>query len=159
RRHRFLVDFKLLLVPATLSGMLQCLIYTAFIVHAGRNDLQNLAVVCLVLAAVPFVVSAVLASLRSRDFPFTISALLTLVIYNFGVVVLAALRIPISYTALFWTAPVAIAAMILAATRLTKVSHEKLAILDFPHAENVAQMIGGDITVVTEKTSNLTDFD
>lgn len=159
RRHRFLTDLRLLLVPAAVSGVLQCLIYAAFMVRAGRGDWGNLVTACMVLAIMPFIVSTVLAGLRSQEFPFTLSALITLIVYNFGVVVLSALRVPISYSALLAASPVAVAMMVLAATRLTRASHEKLAILDFPGAADAADMIGGDITTISEDEADVAEFD
>lgn len=159
RRHRFLTDVRLLLFPAAVSGLLQCVIYSASMIRVGRSDWDNLLVVCIILAIMPFIVSAVLAGLRSHEFPFTLSVLITLIVYNFGVVVLSALRIPISYSALLTAAPVAVAMMVLAATRLTRSSHEKLAILDFPGARHAAEMIGGDIATIREKEDDVAEFD
>lgn len=159
RRHRFLSDLHLLLIPAAISGLLQCLVYTGFILRAGRSDWNNLGLVCVVLTLMPFVVSIVLTALRSQEFPFTLSAVITLVIYNFGVVVLSALRVPISYSALLACLAIAVGMMIVGATRLTRYGRERIAILDFPEAQKVADMIGGDISTVSSLDDDMAGFD
>ena len=153
RRHRFFADMRLLLMPAAISAIMQWGTYAAFIIRANRSDWNNLAVVCMVLTIIPFVSALILAGVRSREFPFTLSAVLTMMTYNFGVVVLSALRIPISYTGLLAAAFVCVVIMVLAASRLTRASHEKMAILDFPHADEAADLIGGNVTKVGLKAS------
>lgn len=141
------------------AGLLQCLIYAGVIVMAGRRDWGNLAIVCSLLMLVPLAAAAVIVGLRTREFPFTLAAVLTGVIFNFGVVILSALRIPISYTGLLLAAPVAIGGMIIAATRLTRMANERLALLDFPGAARVADVIGGNIVIVAEDKVDLSGFD
>ncbi|RDE08092.1 sugar transferase [Pelagibacterium lacus] len=148
-----------MLVPALVSAVLQCVVYTLFILRAHRSDWNNLALACLVLAIMPFVVSAIIAALRSQEFPFTLSAVITLVVHNFGVVVLSAMRVPISYSALLAAAPIAVGMMIIGATRLTRNSHERLAVLDFPGAQRASKLIGGDITILSAAGADLADFD
>lgn len=159
RRHRFFSDFKRLLVPSVVAALLQCIIYMMVIMRAGRHDWHNLIVVCLVIAAVPFLVSAILAGMRTREFPFTLSALITVVVYNFGIVALSGWRIPISYTGLLMALPALVGVMILAATRLTRATDEKLAILDFPGAQDAAKIIGGHIAIIREEDLDLAEFD
>ncbi len=145
--------------PALLAGLLQCLVYAGVIILAGRTDWGNLAVVCALLMIMPLAAAAVISGLRTREFPFTLAAVLMGVIFNFGVVILSALRIPISYTGLLLAAPFAIGGMIIAATRLTRMANERLALLDFPGAPRVAGVIGGDVTIVAEEKADLSGFD
>ncbi|MCD7061413.1 sugar transferase [Pelagibacterium xiamenense] len=159
RRHRFLTDLRRLLVPAAVSGAVQCAIYASFILRANRSDWHNLAIVCAVLFVMPFVVAGVLAMLRRKDFPFTASAFITLIVYNFGVVALSALRVPVSYTGLLWAAPFAIVGMVLAAARLRRAHHERIAILDFPGVKDACALLGGKITVIKDKATDIADFD
>jgi lipopolysaccharide/colanic/teichoic acid biosynthesis glycosyltransferase len=158
RRHKFIDDIKLLLVPSVLSGVMQCLIYVAFILRGNRSDWNNTVIVCCVIMAMPLISATLLAGLRSREFPFTFSAILTIIVHNFGIVLLSSTRIPISYTALFLALPISIAMMIVGATRLSRPSKERLAVLEFPGAEKVTDLIGGDITIVSQN-ANLDEFD
>lgn len=159
RPHRFIGDLKRLAMPAVVAGLVQCAIYAGIIVQAGRNDWRNLAIACAMLMIMPLVAAVIIAGLRTREFPFTLSAGLMAVVFNFGVVALSAMRIPISYTGLLAAAPFAMAGMIIAATRLTRLADERLALLDFPQAERVAGLIGGDITVISDQSADLSHFD
>lgn|GEM_PF-799903 len=158
RRHRFMMDMRLLLLPAAIVAALQCAVYVAVMLRASRQDWNDIVTVCLVLTIVPFVSVVVLAGARSREFPFTLSALLTTVVYNFGVVVLSALRISISYSGLLAAGFACVVMMVLAASRLTRTTHERMAILDFPGADAAAEKIGGDVTKVGLK-AKLGEFD
>jgi len=159
RPHKFFADLRRLVVPALIAGLLQCFVYAGVILLADRRDWGNLAVVCALLMFMPLAAAIVISGLRTREFPFTLAAVLMGVVFNFGVVILSAMRIPISYTGLFLAAPFAIGGMIVAATRLTRMANERLALLDFPGAVRVADVIGGDLTIVAEEKADLSDFD
>ena len=159
RRHQFFSDFRLLIVPAVLAGLMQCVIYSAVILRTNRSDWYNLALVCIMVLLVPVAAAIIIASVRTREFPFSLSALASFIVYNIGVVILSAMRIPISYTGLLWAAPVAVMAMTLAAARLTRANKDRLAILDFPGARKAAELIGGNIAIVDKKAAYDGDFD
>ncbi len=141
------------------AAILQCLVYAAFILNATRSDWDNLAIVCTVLFTLPFVVAFALLGFRRQRNTFTVAIFVTFVCFNVAVAVLSGLRIPVSYTALLTAYAVATVAMIVANLRLHRSLEDRVALLDFPKAGQVATRLAGDVAIVSDKTTDIGAYD
>jgi lipopolysaccharide/colanic/teichoic acid biosynthesis glycosyltransferase len=159
RRHRFMRDLGIMLVPVVIAALSQCLIYAAVVLNAGRTDFENLAVVCAFLTMIPFASAALLISLRRQEFPVTTAAFVTIIVFNFAVAVLAALRIPVSYTGLLLAAPIAVLVMVYGIVRFRQVAPENVGVLDFARAETVSKLLGGSATIIPDEFVEIGGFD
>jgi lipopolysaccharide/colanic/teichoic acid biosynthesis glycosyltransferase len=152
-------DMRIMLLPILAAALAQCAIYAGVILEAGRTDYQNLAIVCAFLVLIPLASAALLISLRRQEFPVTTAAFVTLVVYNFAIAVLAALRIPVSYTGLLLAAPVAVIIMVYGIVRFRQVAQENVGILDFARAEQIRELLGGRATIIPDEFVEITSFD
>ncbi|GLQ54696.1 sugar transferase [Devosia nitrariae] len=159
RRHRWLRDLAIILPSVAVSALLQCAIYASFILRATRSDWNNLAIVCFALCLVPLVAGALLPALRRHEFPITVAVVVTAVVFNFAVAVLSALRIPVSYWGLLSAAPVAILGMVYTNLSFRRAVRDRVAILDFPGARKVLELLGDDVVVITNRSENVAGFD
>lgn len=159
RRHRFMRDLRIMLLPIVASALTQCAVYTAVMVEAGRTDYGNVAIVCAFLAFIPLASAALLISLRRQEFPVTTAAFVTLVVYNFAIAVLAALRIPVSYTGLLLAAPFAVVIMVYGIVRFRQVAPETVGILVFHRAEDICELLGGRATIIPDEFVEISSFD
>lgn len=159
RRHRWLRDLTIILPSVAVSAVLQCAIYASFILRASRSDWNNLAIVCFALTLVPLIAGALLTALRRHEFPITVAVVVAAVVFNFAVAVLAALRIPVSYWALLSALPVAVLGMVYTNLSFRRAVRDRVALLDFPGARKVQELLGEDVVVITDHSSKVTEFD
>ena len=150
RRHRFWRDLTGILPIAGISAGLQALIYVAVMLNAGRDDWINIVTVLVALALVQLVSAATLVSLRRQEFPITVATVVAIVMFNFAVAALSALRIPVSYTGLLLCAPIAVVLLVYGNVRHNRKSRETVAILDFDGAESVKARLGKRASIVRE---------
>lgn len=159
RRHRFMRDLRIMLLPVFIAALAQCTVYAAVILEAGRRDFDNLAIVCAFLTVIPLASAALLISLRRQEFPVTTAVFVTLVVYNFAIAVLAALRVPVSYTGLLLAAPFAVLVMVYGIVRFRQMAPETVGILDFERAETIRDLLGGRATIIPDEFVEITSFD
>src|SRR5690606_26897142 len=148
RRHRFLADVAVILPPLLISGTMQALVYAMFFARASRWSWSDLIATVLILLVGPLFVGLLLAGLRRTRFPFTAAFVATFVVYNFEVVILAALRLPLGYWGLLAAGVVALLGSIIANLRLHRGSSDRVGILAFDGADGVAELIGGAPEVI-----------
>ncbi|WP_229449732.1 sugar transferase [Nitratireductor sp. B36] len=159
RKRRLLRNLRPMLPEILAASFLQCVVYTAFILNASRNDWNNLAIVCTVLFALPFAIALALLGFRRQRNTFSIAIFVTFVCFNVAVAVLSGLRIPVSYTALLTAYLIATAAMIIANLRLHRSLEDRVALLDFPKAQEVAARLAGHVAVISDKTADIGAYD
>lgn len=159
RRYRYLRHLEQMLPELLVAAILQCLVYTAFILDAQREDWNNLVVVCATLAVLPLVIALALIGLRRQPQPFTVAVFVTLVVFNAAITILSGTRIALSYTGLLCACPILTVAMIVANVRLQRSLTDRVALLRFPGARQVAQKLGGDVTIIDEGTVGISAFD
>jgi hypothetical protein len=159
RRRRFLRDLRLTALPVLIGAASQVLIYSAAIVRAEREDWHNTAVVAFVLALVPLASTILMISLRRQTFPITTAAFVTIIVSNFAIAALSALRIPVSYTGILLGGPVALFCVVYASVKLQSAHDELLAILAFPKAEELRRQLGETAEVVHGPLDDLTYID
>ena len=159
RSRRFFTDLRHAWPSIAVAIVTQALIYWLVIFNAGRDDWHNLAYVVVALGSVPLVAVSLLIWLPRQDFPITSAAFITAVVFNFVVALLSGLRIPISFTGILLAAPVMVICVIYAAFRLRKARKEKIAMLDFPRAGEIAQLLGGNIAIFEQPSSDLSEID
>jgi lipopolysaccharide/colanic/teichoic acid biosynthesis glycosyltransferase len=152
-------DLRIMLLPVVAAAVTQCGVYAAVILNAERSDYGNLAIVCAFLTLIPLASAALLISLRRQEFPVTTAAFVTVIVYNFAVAVLAALRVPVSYTGLALAAPFAVVIMVYGIVRFRQVAEETVGILDFDRAEQIRELLGGRITIIPNEFVEITSFD
>lgn len=143
QRHQFWAVLRSVLAIASISGALQAVTYAVY-VSMRSSTLNTLAsgIVCAMLFALSFIASLLLAALRRRRLSYMATALITLIVFNLGAVVLSAARIPISYSGLLLCLPLALAGMLVAARHLQRGSLERIGLLDFPGADDVIALFG-----------------
>ncbi|MCR4267108.1 sugar transferase [Nitratireductor sp. ZSWI3] len=159
RRYRSLRYLKPMLPEILVAGVLQSLAYTAFILDAGRNDWDNLAIVCTVLFLLPVVIALALLGLRRQQYPFTVAVFVTLVFFNAAVAMLSAARIPISYKGLLCAYPIITIAMVFANLRLRRSLEDRVALLQFPDVQRASMLLGGNVVIIRDKDTDLSLFD
>ncbi|WP_155983407.1 sugar transferase [Nitratireductor aquibiodomus] len=159
RQRRLLRNLRPMLPEILAAGILQCMIYSAFILNASRSDWNNLAIVCSVLFLLPFAVALALLGFRRQRNTFSIAIFVTFVCFNVAVAVLSGLRIPVSYSALLTAYPIATIAMIVANLRLHRSLEDRVALLDFPQAAQVAARLAGHVAVISDKTADIGAYD
>ncbi|EKF18787.1 sugar transferase [Nitratireductor pacificus pht-3B] len=141
------------------AGVLQCLVYAAFILNAHRQDWDNLLIVCAVLFILPLMIAIALLGLRRQEYPFTIAVFVTLIFFNAAVAVLSAARIPVSYTGLLCAYPVVTVVMIAANLKLRRSLQDRIALLAFPDAHRVSALLGGKVAIIRDQNADLSGFD
>ncbi|WP_244467860.1 sugar transferase [Nitratireductor soli] len=159
RRYRWLSYLKPMLPEILVAGVLQCLVYAAFILNAHRQDWDNLAIVCAVLFMLPFLIAIALLGLRRQQYPFTIAVFVTLVFFNAAVAMLSATRVPVSYTGLLSAYPLVTIAMIAANLKLRRSLEDRVALLFFPDAQRVSSLLGGDVAIIRDQNAEIGGFD
>ena len=160
RRHRFLRDLRVVEGPIAIAILAQLLVYAFVIVQAGREDWSNFAIVGAVLSVVPLATAILLILLRRQEFPITTATFATVIVFNFAVAVLSAMRVPLSYTGLILVAPLVILAMIYANLRFRQIRRDRVAILDFPGAAKLREQLGGKgIQVIDTPFADIGDVD
>ena len=145
--------------PIAVAALAQCAIYVAVMLQAGRSDYANMATACGFLALIPFASAVLLVSLRRQEFPITTSAFVTVIVFNFAVAVLAALRIPVSYTGFLAAAPVAVIVMVYGIIRFRQAAPENVGILEFGDAKAIRDLLGGRATLIDDTLVEPTRFD
>ncbi|MCB1376853.1 MAG: sugar transferase [Alphaproteobacteria bacterium] len=145
--------------PVVVAAVAQCAIYAGVMLQAGRRDYDNLAIACLFLAFVPLASAVLLVSLRRQEFPITTSAFVTVIVYNFAIAVLAALRIPVSYTGFLIAAPVAVIIVVYGIIRFRQAAPESVGILDFRNAEAIHRMLGSTAVIIKDEFVELNRYD
>ncbi len=148
-----------MVVPIVIATLAQCTVYGTVILSAGRRDFDNLAIVCGFLTLIPIASSALLISLRRQEFPVTTAAFVTVIVYNFAIAVLAAMRIPVSYTGLLLAAPFAVLVMVYGIVRFRQVAPETVGILNFERAEDIRALLGSKVTVISDEFVEIANFD
>ncbi|MDV2966379.1 sugar transferase [Nitratireductor aquimarinus] len=159
RKRRLLRNLRPMLPEILAAGVLQCLVYTAFILNASRSDWGNLAIVCVILLALPFVIALALLGFRRQRNTFTIAIFITFVVFTTAVAFLSGLRIRISYSALLVAYLVANVLMSIANLRLHRSLEDHIALLDFPGARQVASRLSGKVAVITDKNADIGAYD
>ena len=137
-------------VPLTSAIVLQTLVYGCVIYGAGRRDWGNVAAVSIVLALVPVIATTAMAAWRREGFPVTASALVAFVLLNLAITILSALRVPMSYTGLLVIAPIPVLAVTYATMRLQMLRRERVGVLDFSGARELADLIGPDAEIIED---------
>jgi lipopolysaccharide/colanic/teichoic acid biosynthesis glycosyltransferase len=159
RSRRFFSDMRHAWPAIAVAIIASACLYWLVIFNAGRQDWHNLTYVVIALSCVPLVSVSLLVWLPRQDFPITSATFITAIVFNFVVAVLSGLRIPISFTGVLMTAPVIVFCVIYAAFRLRKARKERIAILDFPRAQEIAEQLGGNICILDRPTEDLSDID
>jgi lipopolysaccharide/colanic/teichoic acid biosynthesis glycosyltransferase len=159
RRHRFAKDIRSLVPSILVAGGGQSIVYAAFIFAANRTDWTNLALVCAAFMIVSIAVASLIIALRRNHFPLSTALVISVVIFNFAVAVLSALRIPLSYTGLAVAAPFLIAVMVHANIKFHRDRRDRVGLLDFSGADAVKAQLGKDIGIVTLDDLEVANFD
>ncbi|WP_367717330.1 sugar transferase [Nitratireductor sp. GISD-1A_MAKvit] len=159
RKRRLLRNLRPMLPEILVAALLQCCVYTAFILNASRSDWNNLAIVCAVLFSLPFIIGFALLGFRRQRNTFSIAIFVTFVCFNVAVAVLSGLRVPVSYSALLTAYLIATIAMIIANLRLHRSLEDHVALLDFPKARKVAARLAGHVAVITDKAADIGAYD
>ncbi|GLQ54961.1 hypothetical protein GCM10010862_22200 [Devosia nitrariae] len=159
RRYRFIGELKSLLPFIVIAAVLACAAYAFVIVSAGRRDWHNLMAVSIVLVMVPLLTGILLTAMRRHEFPITAATITAVVIFNFAVAVLSAIRIPISYVGLLAAAPAVVMVMVYANVRFHRERRDRVGLLDFSDAVRVRERLGGNVNIVTFDTRDVVGFE
>lgn len=159
RRHHLLRDLSVVAVPIVLAILCQAGVYAGVLLQAPRQNWTAYAIVISVLSLVPIVSASLLASMRQQEFPLTVPAVLTIIVYNFAVAGLSAVRVHVSYVGLAAAAPMTIILMVYANITLRRALSERIGILDFPGAEALRKQLGGQPLILTMATNELDKVD
>ncbi len=159
RRHHVMRELRVLVVPIVVAMLLQSIVYSAVMIRGGREDWPNFLVTIAVLALVPVVTAALLASMRQQEFPLTVPAVITVIIYNFAVAGLSAFRVPVSYVGLLLAAIPCVVTMVDANIQLRRALSEHTGILDFPEAAKVREKLEREPTIIESPQHDLDGMD
>lgn len=159
RRHHFMRELRVLAMPILLAILSQAVIYAAVLVRGGREDWHNYALTVAVLTLVPVMTASLLAAMRQQEFPLTVPAVLTAIVYNFAIAGLSAFRVPLSYVGLLLAALPTVVFMVYANIRMRRAMSERLGILDFPGAEELRENLGGQPRIIHSPDDTLDDVD
>ena len=142
-----------------LAWLCMAIVYAALFLRHGRDDLGNLLVAVLALAAVPAMTALTLQAFGRHDTPLTSATLMTIVYSAFVVAVLSAVRLPLSYLGLFAAVPVAVFFMVRANLALQRMAGSRIAILDFDAAAATAARLALPPRILADPTAPLGDVD
>ena len=159
RRARYLRDARTFLVPVLLTALFQALIYFFIYTRTGRTDWQNGLTALAALAMVPVLSAFTLSAFRRHRAPISAAIAVVLVFFSFAVTFLSALRIPLSYTGLLATLPVAMLAMSFANIGFHRSITDRVGLIDFVNAQGVLELLGTGISLIKNPAIDLSQFD
>ncbi len=158
-RSRVLQDAISVAPLVLLNAVLVVIIYFVVIMRGSIVRWEAFAIVGPALAALPVAIALVLVSLRDHDQPITVATFVTGVTVAVMIAILSALRIPMSYSGILFCAVPTVLVMIVVMLRLKQAQSERVAILDFFGAPDVARKLGGNIPVIRGADTDLGSFD
>ncbi len=143
RRHRYLSELRVFLVPVATTIALTALVYGLIITRVGRDDWNNILIAILVLSCVPITSAAILAAFRRHGSPVVVSSVVSFTWFSVAVSVLSAMRIPVSYQGIAACLPLAVFIMAFANIRFQQAIYSAVALIPFTGAEAVSTELGG----------------
>lgn len=149
RRHSYFDLVRAGLIAAISASIVAAAGYTAYLILAGRTDWLNTAVVACAAGVIPLIAYSLLIVGARRTHPFTMSLIATAFAASFVVAVISAVRIPISYQALFLTFPPSLFFVTLANVRMVRHLRSNVALLDFPDARAIVAAAKWEIPIVS----------
>lgn len=149
RRQHFYMQLIRSALPATAVACLMAIgIYISVMVLAARSDWTNILIVAAAAALIPLVAVSLLVIEARRTHPFSMSLAVMLFAASFAVAVVSATRVPISYVAIALTLPSSLFFVTLANVAMSRRLRHSVALLDFPGAQRVIDILGWPLPVV-----------
>jgi lipopolysaccharide/colanic/teichoic acid biosynthesis glycosyltransferase len=150
---------RVMLLPVLATWLIQAAVYGFFILRAGRSDWVNLVAVLGMMLAGNLLAALVLTAVKKQNSPLTTALVLALVMFVFGVAGLSAIRLPISYVALAFCAPISSVGLAVANNMLQKANRHRVGLLDFAGGREVQQQFPFPVPLVSFDTPDLLTYD
>lgn len=154
RRHKYLRELRSFAGPIAVAIGLQALIYAAIVTRSGRSDWVNILWAVGTLACVPVLSAAILSAFRRHEAPVVAASIVSIGLFSVAVSVLSALRIPVSYLALFWCLPLALMVMVYANFRFHRTLGARTVLAPFARAADVVRELG-DVPILPGPNADL----
>ncbi|AEQ53126.1 Sugar transferase involved in LPS biosynthesis (colanic, teichoic acid) [Pelagibacterium halotolerans] len=159
RRMRYLRDARTFLVPILFTIVIQSLVYFFIYTRTGRTDWKSGLTVIAALSLVPVLSAFTLSAFRRNRAPISAAIAVVLIFFSFAVTLLSAMRLPLSYSGLLATLPVAMLAMAFSNIRFHRSISDHVGLVDFGGARGVVEMLGQGVTLIGDSTVDLSQFD
>lgn len=131
RRHRLGREARFFAPTVAIAIIVLTSVYLLVSTRLGRDDWANLSTASLALSLVPIFSAGLLLIFRRHEAPITSSIIVSSAIFSFCVSALSAVRLPVSYQALFWCYPLLVVSMAYANVRFQQAIYQNVAILPF----------------------------
>lgn len=158
-RSRVVQDALSIAPLVLLNSALVFVIYLAVIARGTVPSWGAFSIVGPLLAALPLAIGFVLVSLRDHEQPVTVAIFVTGVAVSVLVSLLSASRVFMSYSGVLICAVLTALVMMAVMMRLQRAQSERVAMLDFPGAEQAVARLGGNIPIVSGAAEDLGRFD
>lgn len=158
RRHRYLSELRVFLLPVCLTIALTALVYVLIITRDERSDWGNILSAIVVLSGVPILSAATLAAFRRHGSPIVASTVVSVAWFSVAVSVLSAMRIPVSYQGIAACLPVVVFLSAVANIRFQRTLNAAVALLPFHGAQAVAEQVGG-IPILSGPDADIGDLE
>lgn len=159
RRMRYLRDAATFLLPVFFTIVLQSLTYIVIYTRAGRVPMSSGVFAAAVLCIVPLLSAFTLSAFRRHEAPILAAVAVVSIYFSFAVSFLSAIRIPLSYTALAMTAPIAMAIMAFANIRFHRSINARVGLISFSNAPAVLDLLGTGVALITDPDTEIGEFD
>ncbi|WP_421952727.1 sugar transferase [Pelagibacterium sp.] len=159
RRMRYLRDAATFLLPVLLTIALQALVYLLIYTRTGRNPWQNGTITALVLATIPIFSAFTLSAFRRNESPILAAVAVVAIYFSFAVSFLSAIRIPLSYSALAATAPIAMVLIAFANIGFHRSITARVGLIGFTGAPAVINLLGSGVALITDPDTDISQFD
>lgn len=159
RKHKYLRDIKQYSLPVLILLLFQTSIYVFLTARPERVDWVSIWTVACVLGFVPIFASFVLTAFRRHEAPIVSATVVSLVLYSVAVSFLSALRIPVSYVAIAACLPVGVVLIAYANIKFHRTATVRAAIAPFARANDVLELIGVHIPVLSGPGADLSNID
>ncbi|QJR17233.1 sugar transferase [Pelagibacterium halotolerans] len=156
---RYLRDARTFLVPILFTIVIQSLVYFFIYTRTGRTDWKSGLTVIAALSLVPVLSAFTLSAFRRNRAPISAAIAVVLIFFSFAVTLLSAMRLPLSYSGLLATLPVAMLAMAFSNIRFHRSISDHVGLVDFGGARGVVEMLGQGVTLIGDSTVDLSQFD
>jgi len=142
RRHTYLRELWSFAGPIAIAVGFQALTYMVIVTRSGRNDWFNIICAISALACVPVLSAAILSAFRRHEAPVVVASIISIGLFSVAVSMLSALRVPVSYLALFWCLPVALVVVVYANLRFHHTLGARTVLAPFARATTVVRELG-----------------
>lgn len=156
---RYLRDARTFLLPIIFTIAVQAIVYFLIYTRTGRTDWKNGLTAVAALSLVPILSAFTLSAFRRHRAPISVAIAVVLVFFSFAVTLLSAMRIPLSYSGLLATLPVAMLAMSFSNIGFHRSISHHVGLIDFSNAQEILGMLGDGVTLIRDPEVDLSQFD